>query len=71
VKLILISKNLYDKEISRSSIHFKRYPAKQDHQNPDPQEKPVSGDDITLSQEQLCPQLEAPFPDRLPKSLIE
>jgi hypothetical protein len=33
--------------------------------NPDPQEKPVSGDDITPSQEQ--PRL----PDRLPQSLIE
>ena len=34
-------------------------------ENPDPQEKPVSGDDITSSQEQ--PRL----PDRLPQSLIE
>lgn len=34
-------------------------------ENPDPQEKPVSGDDITPSQEQ--PRL----PDRLPQSLIE
>ncbi len=33
--------------------------------NPDPQEKPVSGDDITPSQEQQS------LPDRLPKSLIE
>ena len=33
--------------------------------NPDSQEKPVSGDDITPSQEQ--PRL----PDRLPQSLIE
>jgi hypothetical protein len=33
--------------------------------NPDPQEKPVSGDDITPSQEQQ------PLPYRLPKSLIE
>jgi hypothetical protein len=33
--------------------------------NPDPQEKPVSGDDITPSQEQQ------PLPDRLPQSLIE
>ena len=40
-------------------------------ENPDPQEKPVSGDDITPSQEQLCPQPEAPLPDRLPQSLIE
>jgi hypothetical protein len=34
-------------------------------ENPDPQEKLVSGDDITPSQEQ--PRL----PDRLPQSLIE
>ncbi len=34
-------------------------------ENPDLQEKPVSGDDITPSQEQ--PRL----PDRLPQSLIE
>ncbi len=34
-------------------------------ENPDPQEKPVSGDDITPSQEQ--PRL----PDRFPQSLIE
>lgn len=34
-------------------------------QNPDPQKKPVSGDDITPSQEQQ------PLPDRLPQSLIE
>jgi hypothetical protein len=34
-------------------------------ENLDPQEKPVSGDDITPSQEQ--PRL----PDRLPQSLIE
>jgi hypothetical protein len=34
-------------------------------ENPDPQEKQVSGDDITPSQEQ--PRL----PDRLPQSLIE
>ena len=33
--------------------------------NPDPQEKPVSGGDITPSQEQQ------PLPDRLPQSLIE
>jgi len=33
--------------------------------NPDPQEKPVSGDDITPSQEQQS------LPDRLPQSLIE
>ena len=33
--------------------------------NPDPQEKPVSGDDITPSQEQQT------LPDRLPQSLIE
>jgi hypothetical protein len=33
--------------------------------NPDPQEKPVSGDDITPSQEQQF------LPNRLPKSLIE
>lgn len=33
--------------------------------NPDPQEKPVSGDDITPSQEQQ------PLPDRIPQSLIE
>lgn len=40
-------------------------------ENPDPQEKPVSGDDITHPQERLCPQLEAPLPDRLPQSLVE
>lgn len=40
-------------------------------ENPDPQEKSVSGDDITPSQERLCPRLEAPLPDRLPQSLIE
>jgi hypothetical protein len=34
-------------------------------ENPDPQEKPVSGDDITPSQEQQ------PLPERLPQSLIE
>ena len=34
-------------------------------ENPDPQEKPVSGNDITPSQEQQ------PLPDRLPQSLIE
>jgi hypothetical protein len=34
-------------------------------ENPDPQEKPVSGDDITPSQEQQ------PLQDRLPQSLIE
>ena len=34
-------------------------------ENPDPQEKPVSGDDITPSQEQQS------LPDRLPQSLIE
>ncbi len=34
-------------------------------QNPDPQEKPVSRDDITHPQEQQT------LPDRLPKSLIE
>ena len=34
-------------------------------ENPDPQEKPVSGDDITPSQEQQV------LPDRLPQSLIE
>ena len=34
-------------------------------ENPDQQEKPVSGDDITPTQEQ--PRL----PDRLPQSLIE
>lgn len=34
-------------------------------ENPDPQEKPVSGDDITPSQEQPL------FPDRLPQSLID
>jgi hypothetical protein len=33
--------------------------------NPDPQEKPVSGEDITPSQYQQ------PLPDRLPRSLIE
>ena len=33
--------------------------------NPDPQEKSVSGDDITSSQEQQT------LPDRLPQSLIE
>ena len=40
-------------------------------ENPDPQEKPVSGDDITPSQEQLNPQLEVRLPDRTPQSLIE
>jgi hypothetical protein len=34
-------------------------------QNPDPQSKGISGDDITHSQEQQT------LPDRLPKSLIE
>lgn len=34
-------------------------------ENPDPQEKPVSGDDITHPPEQQ------PLPDRLPQSLIE
>jgi hypothetical protein len=34
-------------------------------ENPDPQEKPVSGDDITPSQEQQT------LPDRLPQSRIE
>jgi hypothetical protein len=34
-------------------------------ENPDPQVKQVSGDDITPSQEQQ------PLPDRLPQSLIE
>jgi hypothetical protein len=34
-------------------------------QNPDPQEKPVSGNDITPSQEQQT------LPDKLPQSLIE
>ena len=34
-------------------------------ENPDPQEKRVSGDDITHLQEQQ------PLPDRLPQSLIE
>lgn len=34
-------------------------------QKPDPQEKPVSGNDITPSQEQQV------LPDRLPQSLIE
>jgi hypothetical protein len=34
-------------------------------ENPDPQEKPSSGDDITTSQGQQ------PLPDRLPQSLIE
>ena len=34
-------------------------------ENPDPQEKPVSGDDITHPQEQLR------VPDRPPKSLVE
>lgn len=34
-------------------------------QNPDPQEKPVSEDDITPSQEQQT------LPDRLPQNLIE
>ena len=34
-------------------------------ENPDPQEKRVSGDDITPSQEQQS------LPDRLPQSLIE
>jgi hypothetical protein len=40
-------------------------------ENPDPQEKPVSGDDITPSQEQLHPRQGEPLPDRLPQSLIE
>ncbi len=40
-------------------------------ENPDPQEKPVSGDDITHPQEQLNPQLEVRLPDRTPQSLIE
>jgi hypothetical protein len=40
-------------------------------ENLDAQEKPSSGDDITPSQEQLRLHLEAPFPDRLPQSLIE
>ena len=39
--------------------------------NPAPQEKPVSGDDITHPQEQLNPQLEVRLPDRTPQSLIE
>ena len=34
-------------------------------ENPDPQEKPVSGDDITHPQEQK------PLSDRLPQSLVE
>ena len=34
-------------------------------ENPDPQEKPVSGDDITPSREQQV------LPDRLPQSLFE
>ena len=34
-------------------------------ENPDPQEKRISGDDITPSQEQQT------LPDRLPQSLIE
>ena len=34
-------------------------------ENPDPQEKPVAGDDITPSQEQQT------LPDRLPQSLLE
>ncbi len=34
-------------------------------ENPDPQEKPVSGDDITPSQEQQT------LPNRIPQSLIE
>ncbi len=34
-------------------------------ENPDPQEKPVSGDDITHPQEQQA------LPDRLPQSLVE
>lgn len=34
-------------------------------ENPDPQEKPVSGDDITPTQEQQK------FPERPPKSLVE
>jgi hypothetical protein len=40
-------------------------------QKPDPQKDGTSGDDITLPQEQLRPQMGAPLPDRLPKSLIE
>ena len=40
-------------------------------ENPDPQEKPVSGDDITHPQEQLNPQLEVRLPDRTTQSLIE
>ncbi len=34
-------------------------------ENPDPQEKPAFGDDITPSQEEQA------LPDRLPQSLIE
>ena len=40
-------------------------------ENPDPQEKRVSGDDITPSQEQLRTQMGALLPDRLPQNLIE
>jgi len=45
---------MVDKYVSRNFL-----------QNPDPQEKPVSGDDITPSQEQQA------LPDRVVQSLIE
>jgi hypothetical protein len=41
------------------------YVSQSPSKKPDPQEKPVSGDDITPSQEQQT------LPDRLPQSLIE
>jgi hypothetical protein len=40
-------------------------------ENSDPQDKPVSGDDITPSQEQLQPEMEVRLPDRTPQGLIE
>jgi hypothetical protein len=40
-------------------------------QNPDPQKDGGSGNDITHPQEQPRLRMEAPLPDRLPKSLIE
>ena len=40
-------------------------------ENPDPQEKRVSSDKITPTQEKLRLAMEAPLPDRLPQILIE
>jgi hypothetical protein len=40
-------------------------------ESPDLQARPVSEDDITHPQEQLCPQPRAPLPDRFPHRLIE